>query len=179
MLDRQELITAIDSLATILDGKGVTSRIHIVGGAAIALTHDSTRTATRDVDAWVLSNHEHTQAVANAINTVADQRGWPTDWLNDSARIFIPENVASDPKYWSPLRVIGVVTTLVASAELLLIMKLRAARGRRDLPDATLLQRLCALNADEITELYDYHYPEDPLPDRARIWLEALRRDEG
>ena len=178
MLERAALITALSELAHLLNTWKIPTRVHIVGGAALALEHDPERLATRDVDAWILSAQHHGDTITNAIEHIAAAHNWPKDWLNESARIFIPNEVGSDTKHWITVHEIGVVTTLVASAELLLVMKLRAARGRRDLPDASTLQRLLNLTADDIATLYDHHYPDDPLSARARVWLERLRSEE-
>lgn len=56
----------------------------------------------------------------------------------------------------------------VASAEALLVMKLRANRPGRDTDDIRQLLALCDIDSVQAAdELYDEYYPGESLPDRA------------
>ena len=66
------------------------------------------------------------------------------------------------------------VEVRIAGAPLLLAMKLRAARGRRDSADIDLLLDECALtNTAQAVQIFERYYPEEALPERARRQLEA------
>jgi hypothetical protein len=78
---RDEMIDGLRDLVSRLRGTGQPSRIQIVGGAAIALTLNEHRSATADIDGPV-SPPEVVLAVAG---TIAAERNWRDDWLNDAA----------------------------------------------------------------------------------------------
>jgi hypothetical protein len=46
------------------------------------------RESTRDVDAIILAPRE-ASVVRELAQTIADERGWPDDWLNDGAKGFL------------------------------------------------------------------------------------------
>jgi hypothetical protein len=83
-----------------------------------------------------------------AAKKVARARGYPADWLNDAAKIFLP--VDGDPDFRPVIRV-GTVEIAVAPPDLLLAMTLGAARGRRDLDDIEDLLDVCDLETLEAT----------------------------
>ena len=74
-----------------------------------------------------LSPADDVKAMAAAI---ARERGWPDEWLNDKVLMYKSHYDTEDD--WKVLLVDGNVTVRVASAELLLAMKLLAGRGQRD-----------------------------------------------
>jgi hypothetical protein len=166
LFDRDEIHSALTEVARILHGRGVRARILVYGGAALGLVYDPERDATRDVDGAFGTSAPEIRAAAAA---VARARGYPADWLNDAAKIFLP--VHGDPEFRPVIRV-GEVEIAVAPPDLLLAMKLRAARGRRDLDDIEILIRVCGVDAVQAAvELFEGYFPDDALPARA---LEAL-----
>ena len=69
----------------------------------------------------------------------------------------------------------GLVEVRVASAQVLLAMKIRASRPRLDTDDIkTLLEHLGIRDLASALEIYHSYYPEDPLPDRAKPLLESI-----
>jgi hypothetical protein len=171
-LDRDDILAGLEQLARQLDADGLVLSIHVVGGAAMALEYNTDRQATSDVDAWVNGKPEVHAVVAAAVADIAVQRGWPDDWLNEKAVMFIPDSVGSGPNDWRPTLTIGSVAIFVAQPRILLAMKLRAGRGRRDLPDLGPLVRAARIRTvQEAEEVFDEYYPHDDMKPLARHWL--------
>ncbi len=98
--------------------------------------------------------------------------GFPDDWLNDNASMFIPDNVSGDLSGWDRLLTVGGVTIVVAPPEVLLAMKLLAGRGRRDIPDLPPLVAACGVTTvREVEGIFDRYYPHDDMKPSARRWL--------
>jgi hypothetical protein len=166
-LDRDDIIGALDELVGVLVAAQAPAHIRIVGGAAIAVrfTRDAT---TTDVDAIYGSAPE----VEVAAKQVARRRGWPDDWLNDKVKLFTSH--FDGPEDWVSFDVRDGVEVRVADAPLLLAMKLRAARGRRDAADIDLLLDACSITtADAANAVFEHYYPEELLPPRAQAQLTA------
>lgn len=123
--DADQISNLLRDLVRRLAQQGVSGGIRVVGGSAIALMNPQRR-ATHDIDA-VLAPVEPIMAAARDL---ADQRGLPPDWLNDAVKAYVPPVGSED---WVELIREGDLTVSIASAELLLAMKLYANRGRRDL----------------------------------------------
>lgn len=167
---RAELEAAIDDLITELNERGIEARITIVGGAAIALAYDPAREATRDVDAF----YRHREDVLDAAHAVGQRRGYPPDWFNDRALAWWP--TVGDPEPGS-IRTSGSVTIEIASAEVLLAMKLRAVRGPRDIDDIeTLARHANVRSVEEARAVFERYYPEDPFSARAEAAAGRIQR---
>lgn len=173
-LDRDDIVDALDELLTALVAERATAHIRIVGGAALAINFGREGT-TADVDALYGSS----DTVEEAARTIARRRGWPDSWLNDKAKMFATHFDAEDD--WVAYAVRGGVEIRIASAQLLLAMKLRAARGRRDAGDIDLLLDECEVHTvAEARGIFERYYPEEELSDRALRQLEArLSRSES
>lgn len=85
-LGRDDLERGLRALVSKLEASGVDARIQIVGGAAIALAYNAARRETVDIDAVVSPRDV---VIASSAEIAAD-RGWSSDWLNDSAAQFLP-----------------------------------------------------------------------------------------
>jgi hypothetical protein len=73
---------------------------------------------------------------------------------------------------WTTYEIRGSVEVRVAPADLLLAMKLRAARGLRDSADTDVLLDACGVvTVAEAIEIFDRYYPEEALSERARRQL--------
>jgi len=176
-----EIRSALHDLATRLAEQDLTVTIHVVGGAAVALGYHPERQATRDVDAWVNTAAGTHPAVIEAAARLAIDRGWPDGWLNEDVVMFIPESVGGlgDPA-WRPFLAVDDVSIVLAQPRLLFAMKLRAARGRRDLPDLAVLAAPAGIgNVNAAVHLYDEYYPDDELKPAAREWLRVFFADDG
>jgi len=167
-LDRDDLIRGLNAVIAKLRAAGQPAGIRIVGGAALALRYFDRRT-TADIDAHLLPEEPIIKAAAE----VANEQGWPRDWLNSSATIFIPA-YGADPD-WEVLYSDDDVTVEVASARALLAMKLNASRPGRDVQDIANLLVICDIqNVDEAEALLEEFYPGDGLPDKALRLLRPI-----
>lgn len=161
--DRDGLEFGLRQLVAKLRSSGRRSGLRIVGGAALALRYFE-RESTVDIDAHPIGDAKHVLAAGRA---VAEENGWPDDWLNDQAAGFIPEYGAT-PVSWETLYDDGDVVIQVASAEAMLAMKLRANRPGRDDTDIAKLMVLCSISSvAEAEELYESYYSAELMPDRA------------
>lgn len=167
-LTRNDIVSGLTELVAFLHEGGVPARVQVVGGAAIALTINSERTATRDVDAPLSPVAE----VRAAAEKVARRRGWPHDWLNDEAAQFVPQGYGRAAE-WTLIHEDDVVSIQVASAETLLAMKLHATQSRRlrEVDDLMSLLPTCHVaTVEEAEALYSDFYPGDEFtPSTAKI----------
>lgn len=164
VLTRDDLISGLRDLVSQLSESNQPATIQIVGGAAISLMVNSERLATVDIDALI----SPPEAVTRIAQTISAERGWPSDWLNDNASIFIPTGVGRSPE-WETIYAADNVTIQVASARMLLAMKLNALMKRpaRDAEDVAVLLRLTdTRTADAAEELLSDFFPGDGLPPR-------------
>ena len=161
--DRDGLEFGLRQLVAKLRSTGGRSGLRIVGGAALSPRYFD-RESTVDIDAHPIGEADHVLAAGRE---VADENGWPDDWLNNQAAIFIPE-YGSTSVAWETLYDDGNVVIQVASAEAMLAMKLRANRPGRDDTDIAKLMVLCGVSSvAEAEELYETYYAAEVLPDRA------------
>lgn len=167
--DRAEIRSALEDLAQRLDRRQVAARIFVVGGAAMALAHYD-RPATRDIDALFAP----ADLVAAAAAAVGRDRGYPDGWLSDAVKIFMPVHGDQTAE---PFLTVGSVTVSIASPELLLAMKLLAARGQRDVEDIVVLVRHCEVPSLEgATAVFNSFFPDHGLSPKAVAAVEnALR----
>ncbi len=164
LLDRRAIEDAFRRLGDRLVRHGVIADIYVFGGAAMALAYDARR-ATRDIDA-VFKPHG---IVLEEARVVAEELGLPNWWLNEQASTYVaPGGDPSAPRVFDHpgLRVAA------ASPEHLLAMKVLAAR-RRDGDDVRfLIRRLGLASVDQVLALCAEVFPDEPVPDRARLILE-------
>ncbi|HSZ54945.1 MAG TPA: hypothetical protein VK797_04750 [Tepidisphaeraceae bacterium] len=87
LLTKAELLSALTRLGELANAQGGQIELIIFGGALMVLQF-GTRESTRDVDAIILSPPDlsSVRAIAKA---VADERGWPEDWINDAVKGFV------------------------------------------------------------------------------------------
>lgn len=169
MLTREEAEAALQELVEELERLGHTSDIYIVGGAALMLGFGA-RDATRDIDAVLTPRTEIMPIVAE----VARRRNLTDDWLNSAAAMYVPP-WPDDP---NPRLIIstGRVQVSIASAEMLLAMKIHASRGRQDIDDLRfLLAEVGIDNYEDAVSLFEYFYEDDPIKGRAiKILIEIF-----
>jgi Nucleotidyltransferase of unknown function (DUF6036) len=173
LLDRRAIEDAFHRLGDRLVRRGVIADIYVFGGAAMALAYDARR-ATRDIDA-VFKPHG---VVLEEAQVVAAELGLPSWWLNEQASAYVaPGGDPSAPHVFDHpgLRVAA------ASPEHPLAMKVLAAR-RRDGDDiGFLIRRLGLVTVDQVLALCAEVFPDEPVPERARLILEDVfdRNDQG
>jgi hypothetical protein len=166
MLNRDNIATLLDELASELEAEGVHGDLFLVGGAAMALAY-STRRATRDLDAIF----EPKQVIYRAAQRVGDRRGLPPDWLNDGVKGFLP---GPDPGATVLFDRPGLAVR-IASPRYLFAMKVLAARVERDEDDIQLLYKLCGFRSvEEALDHVQSLYPHQPLPPKAHYLLQEL-----
>jgi hypothetical protein len=102
---------------------------------------------------------------------VARVFGLPSWWLNEQASVYVARG--ADPKGPRIFDHPGL-RVQAASPEHLLAMKVLAAR-RRDADDVRFLVRHLGLrSADQVLDLCAEIFPDEPVPDRARLVLEDV-----
>ena len=166
--EKASITEALGELARRAADGGITATICLVGGAAIELLLGN-RGSTRDLDSFIY----RVGALDNVIAAMARERGWPVDWLNSSASMFASDH--DDPHTWDVLMQDRSVTVRVAPAELLVAMKLRAGRGRRDFDDLELLLEHLVCDSQRAGELFAKYYPHDVLNARSQRFLGKWR----
>ena len=161
MLTREEAEAALQELVAELEQRGHKSKIYIVGGAALMLGFGA-RDATRDIDAVITPRAEILQIVAE----VARRKNLTDDWLNSAAAMYVPA-WPDDP---NPRIIISTerVQISIASAEMLLAMKIHASRGRQDIEDLRfLLAEVGIDNYEDAVSHFEHFYEDNPIKNRA------------
>lgn len=170
LLDRAAIREAFTRLGNRLAARGVVADVYVIGGAAMALAYDARR-STRDIDA-VFQPHG---IVAEEARRVAGELGLPSWWLNEQASVYVARG--GDPAAPHVFDHPGLRVS-AASPEHLLAMKVLAAR-RRDAEDiAYLVKHLGLVSVSAVLEVCAAVFPDEPIPDRARLVLEDLLSEE-
>lgn len=167
MLFTQESVAeALAALVNELLAGGTEATVRVVGGAAVAL-QVGREAVTSDIDALYASSPE----VEAAVERIAEARNWPRRWLNDAVKMYVSHyDEAGD---WTLRTQEGAVAILVARPKLLLAMKLRAGRGRRDAEDIDRLLDACGIaSMTDAVELFYRYYPHDEIATPAILQLE-------
>ena len=124
LLTREDILSALQEIGRLAREEGVLVDIAIYRGSAIALEWQF-RTRTRDVDVII---HGDSPFVRRASDTIASERGWPKDWLNDAVKGFVSEH--GEHRVYEEYiddRQMGL-RVFVPTAEYLLAMKCMAMR---------------------------------------------------
>ena len=170
-LSRADIRMLLDELAERLHEKRTFAKLHVVGGACLALAYERERT-TRDIDVRVDTGHE---ALEEAIREIAQAHDLPEGWLNDQPRGFIPEgDDARSPTLYESRSL--VVTG--ASGEYLLAMKLEASREKDEDDIRYLLDHLGITDADTALEQHRTLFPNSRRTSGARALLAMLAKDD-
>jgi hypothetical protein len=165
-LDREAITTLLQELNDELGRRGAKADLFLVGGAALALVYDATR-STRDLDAVFLP----TDVVRAAATTLADRHALPTDWLNDAVKGFLPGPDPAATRYFEA----DNLTVDVASAHYLLAMKLFASRVEADAEDIAFLYRqLGYTTVSEGLDLVQAMYSGRPIDAKVQFLLEEI-----
>ncbi len=162
LFDRGEIERLIKLVALKLNEAGISGQISIVGGAAISLAYVRERDATTDIDA-ILPNDSR---VSKVISQIAEEERLESNWINDAVMGWVPFEIETQ---WIELFREGNIIVRIATAELLLAMKLRADRGRRDRPDIEALIKLCGITTiNQIDDLFESFYHQEVLRTETR-----------
>ncbi len=168
-LDRDDLIQGLRDLVALAHEHGIRGvSIRIVGGAALRLAYFE-RTTTADIDAQI----SPLDTVQPLIEIVARSHGWPVEWLNTNATMFLPS--WGRGVEWVQIFEDDNVSIDVAPIDALLAMKLNAARQGRDTDDIAKLLVLNEISSiDEAESLLESFYPGESLSDRAMRLLTQI-----
>lgn len=164
--EKETITAALSELAQRAADAGITATVCLVGGAAIELLVGD-RGSTRDIDSIIY----RVGSLDGVIAVMAAERGWPVDWLNSSDSMFASD--LDDPHTWEVLMEDRSVTVRIASPEVLVAMKLRAGRGRRDFDDLELLLGHLGWDSTRAGEMFCSYYPHEALNARSRRFLAA------
>lgn len=164
LLNRAGIEDAFRRLGERLARRGVIADLYVFGGAAMALAYDARR-STRDIDAVFVPHG----IVVEEAQAVATELGLPRWWLNEQASVYVAPG--GDPTAARVFDHPGLRVS-AASPEHLLAMKVLAAR-RRDGEDIQLLISTLQLRSvQEVLDLCAEVFPDEPVPERARLILE-------
>jgi hypothetical protein len=176
MLTKDDILRGLRKI----DAKAKESRIlidlSIYGGAALAIAFDIGR-ATRDVDAVVRGAPDFLRAIAA---DVAEEEGWPSDWLNDGVKGFLSskeEMLLMESFPGSPQ---GGLRVHVPSPVYLFAMKCMAMRaegidGSHDITDIkALAEKIGIRNSSEALSLIEGFYPSARIPPKVRFGVEEI-----
>jgi hypothetical protein len=148
----------------------------VYGGAALALVFDL-RQATRDVDAVV---HGSQEFLRRAAGEIAEEEGWPTDWLNDGVKGFLShhEDLRALTEFQASNE--GGLRLYVPVPEYLFAMKCMAMRpegieGSRDIADIeALADKIEVAGTDAALTLVEKFYPASRIPPKVRFGVEEI-----
>ena len=171
-LSRDELLEVLDELSELLGRKKVRASIYIVGGAAMALAFDRTRT-THDIDGRIDEGHG---ALIQAVHEIADRRGLPTSWLNDQAT---PKMPMAPDKRARTVYASEYLTVTGASGEHILGMKLESGRAFDQKDVVTLVKHLKIQTVDEGTGIHGRLFPHSRKGSRAQEMMEIALQEIG
>lgn len=142
-IDKQDILAALMRMGELASARGQQLELLLLGGGVMVIVF-GTRSATRDLDVVILSPPDKAQ-VRELAAAVAQERGWPSDWLNDAAKGFLT-GPASGPAIFESRGILVRRPTI----EQLLAMKLCAWRDDVDVADARRLLKELAGSQEEI-----------------------------
>lgn len=182
-LDKSDIESGLKRLGEIALLESKMIDISVYGGSALVIAWDS-RVSTRDVDAVVVGDAGF---LRKATKQVAEEKGWPEDWLNDGVKGFLSDHQEMAvhgiyPSIDSPgLRV------YVPTAEYMLAMKCMAMRiggadSARDVDDIRFLIGECGLEkAEEAIAIVEKFYPQRMIQPKVAFGIEEIfeRMNDG
>jgi hypothetical protein len=181
--DRAALLDAFAELGRAAWAEGRTVEIAVYGGSALMLTFDW-RAATKDVDGVYDDDRDIVRRLAARI---AEDRGWPADWLNDGVKGFLStRDQEAGMKLLSgefPSADEPGLRVFVPRREYLFAMKCRAMRlggvdENRDIEDIRRLAAEIGLRtAEEAIALVASFYPRSQLQPKVQFGLEEIFSD--
>jgi hypothetical protein len=180
LLAREALEIAFDTLGrrARLDGKIV--EIAVYGGSALVLTLPG-RPATADVDAVIQND---TAWVRKAAAVIAEENGWPSDWLNDGVKGWLSER-NRDPEAKRLFRTYPSedepgLRLFVASPQYLFAMKCLAMRigGVDDTQDRSdiiaLAKAMGIATAEQAFDIVSQYYPRSQISPKTQFDIEEI-----
>jgi hypothetical protein len=178
--NRATLGQAFGRLGQLAVDAGKIVEISVYGGSALVLTTNF-RVATQDVDAVFEADRTFVRTIASAI---ADEFGWPADWLNDGVKGFLSSNDRQEESkvlfrsYPSETR--PGLRVFVASPPYLFAMKCLAMRAggveqNQDIEDIRQLGAVLGLkSAAQALGIVMRYYPAERLSPKTFFGLEEI-----
>jgi len=144
-----------------------TNRLIVIGGSAMSLLN--LRHGTHDIDVI----NELTIFERQVIEQISRAEGLSTEWMNNRSLPFRPKNL----NHRSCILLLKIYNTelYVPPFDFLLLMKIHASRGERDLVDMYLLWAHCSFTSIKaIEKAYWDAYPDAPLDPYLSTHLEMI-----
>jgi hypothetical protein len=176
MLTKDDILRGLHKMDEKAVESGVLVDLSIYGGAALAIAFDIGQ-VTRDVDAVVRGAPDFVRAVAAEI---AEQEGWPHDWLNDGVKGFLSSSEEMLLMESFPGSPRGGLRIHVPSPAYLFAMKCMAMRpegldGSHDISDIEALAGILGVeNSSEALSLIEGFYPSSRIPAKVRFGVEEI-----
>jgi hypothetical protein len=167
LLTRKTIHAHLQDVAAALGDQGPQHVVIVVGGAILAWR--GLRDSTRDVDSVSRLDAE----LVAAVEAVAQMRGLPIRWLNDSASAHLPQTLQ--------LQACGVLLdhsrlkVLGAPIQQVFLMKVMAARTR-DKPDLVAMWPELGLTARDVVLAFGRAYPDEPDDPYLLAWIGEIER---
>jgi hypothetical protein len=178
--DRVTLEDAFHALGEMAAEAGRLVEIAVYGGSALVLTL-SNRVATRDVDAVIQNDAGW---LRNAVAVIAEERGWPPDWLNDGVKGFLSHrdrDAEARMLFRSyPGEETAGLRVFVASPRYLFAMKCLAMRiggvdETRDRADIEALAReIGVTTAEQAIAIVAQFYPAAQISPKTQLGIEEI-----
>lgn len=164
---KQVIASAFESLNGELRAMNRKAVLGLCGGAVMTLVHEA-RISTEDIDAWI----DDPAIVGEMSERVGRTLGLPRNWLNDAVREFLPDWSHK----WITWAEYSHLTVWVAKPDVMLVMKLQAAR-HRDVSDIRFLMKFLKLEGDleKLWSLYTLYYGRDLELDKKLLLADLLR----
>lgn len=176
MLKKNDILRGLRKIDAKAKEAGVIIDLSIYGGAAMALAFDI-RHATRDVDAVV---HGAPDFLRRAALTVAQEEGWPEDWLNDGVKGFTSSKEQMRLMESFEASANGGLRIHLPSPEYLFAMKCMSMRpegldGSHDISDIEALADEAGISdAASAISLVEDFYPSARIPPKVRFGVEEI-----
>ncbi len=165
-MERKDIIDALSELITLLKTSKTKVKIRVVGGAALSLRYFN-RLATTDIDSLDFTTGDH-ETVQDAILLVGRNLGLPLDWLNTEVSKIDAFPTVGKEVHWETIFSESGIEIAVPSAEVLLVMKLKANRPGRDTDDIRkLITQIGFTDLAQVEQLFEDYYPGEILSSRA------------
>lgn len=151
MLSKEQILDNLRKLGEELKIRDLHGEIIITGGASMCLVH-SARDMTQDIDAI----YEPKSIINELVKKIAEENNLPMDWLNDSVKGFVNENIET-----VEFATLGNLKIATVTPEYLLAMKLLSARVTgQDYNDIKfLLNKLEITTSKEAYEIIEKVFP--------------------
>jgi len=169
-MTKQELIIALELLGKKLQERELGGEIILTGGASMCLVHDA-RDMTKDIDAL----YEPKSVINEIVESVASELGLPDNWLNDSVKGFVNENMESN--FWGAY---GALKVSSVTPEYLLAMKLMSSRVEgQDYNDIKFLfNKLNITTYEDAERILEKYYPISLILPKTKYVIEECLLDD-